>query len=284
MANSKAIAILTFGVASLMTACNSLFYHPDSQVYITPDKMNIRYDNLEISTLDKSSHLSAWRLHSSLKPAKATIVHFHGNAQNMTAHVLYVAWLTQLGFDVITFDYRGYGATVGAPSREKLYEDAQAVLAYVARSDDAVIILGQSLGGAVVIPALAQFLSSISLPKSKQIKALIIDSSFNSYRRLARRKLSQFWLTWPLQWPLSFLISDELSPRDYVRQLNNIPTLLLHGDQDQVIPLVEATELAEAFENKDFWILPGLGHTQALTEVENKIHQQRIVEWIFRQL
>ena len=45
--------------------------------------------------------------------AKATILVFHGNAENLSTHVNSVLWLVQEGFNVFIFDYRGYGGNPG---------------------------------------------------------------------------------------------------------------------------------------------------------------------------
>ncbi|UPT75824.1 MAG: lysophospholipase [Elusimicrobiota bacterium] len=49
-------------------------------------------------------------------PARGTIVHFHGNGENMTSHYLFVYWLALERWNVFTFDYRGYGASGGEKS------------------------------------------------------------------------------------------------------------------------------------------------------------------------
>ena len=137
MSSKHGLFLLLF----MLSACNSVFYYPDSLVYLTPDKLGIVYDELKIPVKNSQekdqpdTFLSAWRLHSKQQPANGTILHFHGNAQNMTAHFLYVAWLTEFGFDVITFDYRGYGSSASLPlklsTREALFEDAIAALSFV---------------------------------------------------------------------------------------------------------------------------------------------------------
>ena len=59
--------------------------------------------------------------------------------------------------------YRGYGQSEGRPSREGLYEDSVAALQYVkGRGDleqDRLFVLGQSIGGANALAALATYRS-----------------------------------------------------------------------------------------------------------------------------
>ena len=50
-------------------------------------------------------------------PVRGTVVFCHGNARNLTWHAQYVQWFTRYGFQVLLFDYRGYGRSDGSPSR-----------------------------------------------------------------------------------------------------------------------------------------------------------------------
>jgi hypothetical protein len=56
------------------------------------------------------------------------------------------------------------------------------------------------------------------------------ESTFASYRGIAREKLANFWLTWPLQVPLSWAVDDDYSPVDAIGRVSPIPVLIIHGD------------------------------------------------------
>ena len=130
--------------------CNNLFYYPDKINYSSPSHLNINYDTLTVKTAD-NEELHVWKLFG--KQEQGVIIQFHGNAQNLTSHYLSVAWLTDHGFSVYTFDYRGYGKSSGKPTRKGLVQDGQAIIEYVCReTKKPVFIIGQSLGGAVAAP------------------------------------------------------------------------------------------------------------------------------------
>jgi alpha-beta hydrolase superfamily lysophospholipase len=253
----------------LLTSCNSLFYFPDRDVYLTPDKVGYQYEKIHIPQGD--TYLSAWKILAKREPKLGTILHFHGNAQNMTAHFLFVAWLSDLGFDVLTFDYRGYGESPGKAEREGIFHDAMAAVTYAEQHSDKFYIIAQSIGGAIAVPAVAEV-------QPKKLQALVIESSFSSYRSIARSKLSGLWLTWPLQWPLSFLVGDSYSPQDYAARIK-VPTLVLHGGQDPVVPIEEGEKLARAFPlaSVEFWVLPDYQHTEVFS---HKDESQKLVEWL----
>ena len=72
------------GLALLLccSACNHLFYYPDQRSYATPKALEIAYRDLAIETAD-GLRLHAWLMEPQGTP-KGTIVHFHGNAQNIS--------------------------------------------------------------------------------------------------------------------------------------------------------------------------------------------------------
>ena len=44
---------------------------------------------------------------------KATVLHLHGNAANISNHLPLVAWLPARGYNVLMIDYRGFGRSAG---------------------------------------------------------------------------------------------------------------------------------------------------------------------------
>lgn len=163
---------------------------------------------------------------------------FHGNAQNMSAHVYYLTWFLEQGFDVMTFDYRGYGQSEGEVDRAGLIADSLLVLQYVHKhfSEQKIILLGQSLGGAKLSVALSQY------PQQNVFSMLILDSTFYSYRSVVRRKIAGIWPLWPFQYPLAFLFSDQKQPGNNYANICS-PTFLTHGTADPVVPFDEAEDI-----------------------------------------
>ncbi len=192
--------------------------------------------------------------------AKGVVIQFHGNAENMTSHFLAVYWLALEGWDVLAFDYRGYGASGGQKSLSGSVEDGRAALAYARAKAPGLplVVIGQSLGGAIALAALDG-------DGGEGLRALVLDSTFSSYRRIAREKLAAHGLTWAFQWPLSrLLFSDRYAPDRLVARRKRVPLLMLHSPDDPVVPYAEGRRLfALAPEPKEFWDVPGAGHTQA---------------------
>lgn len=267
---NKFLFILIFITTLFPLGCNHLFYYPSSENYITPSKFNLKFENILIHTDDEET-LHGWIIHSKNKSPIATIIHFHGNAENISSHFLYTAWLANKGFNIIEFDYRGYGTSTGKPTREGLLLDSQAVLNWAQKNVKTkdIFIIAQSLGGAVVIPAFAK-------TPINNVKAIILDSTFDSYREIAQLKLSNIWLTWPFQWPLSFLITDNLSPIDYIQNIN-IPLIFIHGKNDPVVPFISGYSLfTYAKEPKEFWEVPSSEHCAAFINKDDFFRKKLI--------
>lgn len=263
-----------------VSACDSLFYYPDPDTHFTPDKVNLRFKSITLTEAD-GTRLALWHILPEGRERRAVVIQFHGNAENMTTHFLFVGWLAEQGFDVVTFDYRGYGSSSGTPERHGLVADGRAVvdwaLAQAEFSGKDVFLFGQSLGGAVVLPV------AVATPPYR-LAGVITESTFDSYRDLARTKLADMWLTWPFQWPLSYLVSDDFSPVEAAPRLT-VPFLMIHGTGDTLIPLRHGKRLFEACGSKDkeFWEVPGGAHTAAFGE-DDSIWRDRLVDWLSRHL
>src|SRR5512145_1917489 len=153
MRNSSLLLLVVAVTFSCQGCVGGMFYYPDQEVYDTPDRHGLKYEDVTFPSRDGTS-LSGWFI-PAVGPPKGTVVHFHGNAQNMTSHFGFVSWLPSRGFNLFVFDYRGYGKSAGRPERQGIYEDSLAALDYIATrpgiDHDRLVVLGQSLGGANAI-------------------------------------------------------------------------------------------------------------------------------------
>ncbi len=242
---AAALAALT---AVIQSGCSTVFFYPDQVTYVTPDRLNLAYEDVFLDTADGET-LHGWWLPAQVPEgqAKGTIYYLHGNAQNISSHVFNVAWLPEAGYNVFTLDYRGYGRSTGAPDIEGALHDVETGLRWLARdsrvSAGKLAILGQSLGGALGIA-----LASEWVPRGEQpeLSAVIVDGTFSGFRKIAREKLGNFWLTWPFQIPLSWTIPDDYEGSERIGDIAPVPVLVIHSVRDGIIPFMHGVALYEA--------------------------------------
>lgn len=274
----RTLKLLLFTV--LLTGCTKLFFHPHSYLIDTPDKYGVEYQVENFSAADGTA-LNAWFLPARNKnggEAKATVLFLHGNAENISTHFRSIAWMPAEGYNVLALDYRGFGASGGMPSLAGAQLDIDAamrsLLAHKGVDPNRIVILGQSLGGALAIHYVAHSAYRAN------VRAVVIDSAFYDYRQIAREKLASSYLTWLFQWLPWLIIDNDYSPADSVAALSPIPLLLIQGDQDKVVPLHHTQQLFEkAAEPKERWVIPGTDHTQSMN---SEAVRKKLVEYLSR--
>ncbi len=233
----------------LTALLNSLLFFPTREVLETPARAGLDFEDLEIETED-GERLHGWWVPASAEPVHAHVLLCHGNAGNVGDRVLHAALLSAAGLDVLLFDYRGYGRSTGRPSEDGTHRDAHAARAALLSRPDVdparVVHLGESLGGAV----------ALELALQHPPAGLVLMSTFTSVRDMARRH-------YPVVPPP--LVPDAYPSLRRVPRLR-APLLVLHGDRDEIVPLLHAEALFEAApEPKDLQVIEGVGHNDLVT-------------------
>jgi fermentation-respiration switch protein FrsA (DUF1100 family) len=268
-------AVIFFTIT--LAGCTQIFFQPNRAQVITPEQLGLAHEEVRFSSAG-GPELHGWFL-----PAKGeaagTVLFLHGNAENISTHIVSVAWLPARGFNVFLFDYRGYGASDGKPTLEGIQQDIDAAMhLLLARTDidrNGIIVFGQSLGG-----ALASYYVAHSNVR-EHVRALVIDSAFSSYTGIVREKLASTWLTWPFQWLPSLTVDERFNPLPAMNMISPIPLLVIQGDRDSIVPPHHAQRFYDAArEPKQLWIVAGAGHIQALGE---EVQRDRLVNY-FKQV
>lgn len=172
--------------------------------------------------------LHAWYCRAE-KPV-ASALFCHGNRGNLTISADIIPHLLAANLSVLFFDYRGYGKSSGTPSYEGVLDDAVTA----ARFHDSLrpldlpsILYGFSLGGAVAGQVI----------RRHRFDALILQSTFSNLTAMARMLHPNV--------PLHLLAGDLFDTLASVRKLQ-IPLLVMHGSEDESIPVEMAHELFDA--------------------------------------
>lgn len=191
--------------------------------------------------------------------AKAVVVQFHGNGQNLSSHFRSLYWVLDHNMSLFAFDYPGYGGSEGSPNPKNTVEAGrQAILVAKQKWPHLpVIVVGQSLGGAVAMQTLIEADAELR----SQIALVVIESSFDSYQKIGQAVLAKNWVTWPFQWLSYLLLSDQHAPYAKISKLAPLRLLIIHEDQDQVVPSWFAQRIfSQAAEPKAIHIFEGQSH------------------------
>jgi fermentation-respiration switch protein FrsA (DUF1100 family) len=205
-------------------------------------------EEVRFKTCDGLS-LHGWFINTHNGPPAATVIFFHGNGGNISILGWLGEALARRGFDVLLFDYRGYGRSEGTVSGEQgIYRDADAAYDYVLNERGVqprrLVLYGQSLGTTAVVDVASR----------REVGAIILESGLSSATDMAANMFP--WLPRRLH-------SLGTNRFESARKLSSVhcPVLVTHGDPDPTIPVEQGRKLYEAAnEPKKLLIVPGAGH------------------------
>ena len=232
-ATTVAMAALLFLVAIWLLQ-RRLIYFPTANVPSLAEALpGARL--IEINTSDGLT-LSGWFL-AAPHPTAAVLV-LNGNAGNRAHRAPLARALLDRGYEVLLFDYRGYGGNEGSPSEEGLALDAGAALTALAEvaTADRMILFGESLGAAV-----ATRLAVDSPPA-----ALILRSPFPSLPAVAA-------VHYPYL-PARLLLRDRYDISQSVGQIKS-PLLVVAGSADSIVPTHLSRAVYERASANAHWVL-----------------------------
>jgi pimeloyl-ACP methyl ester carboxylesterase len=207
------------------------------QSFVFPDP----YKELFITT---GSGVKLHGLLFSTPGAKGLIFYLHGNAGSVNGWGEVASTYLRLEYDVFILDYRGYGKSEGnITSEAQLIQDVQDVYAHFLKTYEQrnIVVLGYSLG-----TGLAAKIAAANAPRM-----LILQAPYSSLTDMMRHSMS-FLPT--------FLLKYKLDTHDILSTCQ-MPIVVFHGDQDEVIPYSQSLKLQALLKPGDTLItLRGVGH------------------------
>ena len=224
-----------------------MVYFPDRAITATPAEVGLDYSDVYLTTGD-GVRIHGWHVPGE---SRTTLLWLHGNAGNISNRVDNIAVLNRLtGLSVLIVDYRGYGLSEGSPSENGLYLDAEAAFQYLTMEIgldpvEDIVLFGRSLGVGV----------AAEMATRHAVRCVILESGFTSVMGMARA-------TYPalLVHALTPLIDARYDTLSKISLLNS-PVMVVHGEQDDIVPFAMARELFEAAsEPRRLHAVPGASH------------------------
>lgn len=181
------------------------------------------------------------RLHAWHVKGEPLILYFGGNAEE-------VSWMLEEGTrrlpgaGWLLVDYRGYGASGGAPSEKALVQDALQWHDHVSKHSRRIFVFGRSLGTGV----------SAQLAAARPVAGVIAIAPYDSLAAVGQRH-------YPFL-PVGLLLRHRFDSAALAPQIK-APLLCLVAERDEVIPAAHSRELYEAWGGEKRWVeLRGAGH------------------------
>ena len=211
------------------------------------------------------------RFHMTEDTSSANILFFHGNGEIVSDYDDIGPMYNEQNMSLLAVDFRGYGSSDGSPTITAMMADGIAALKEVKNwlSDNnrtgRLIVMGRSLGSAPALEVASRY--------PDDIDALIIESGFAE--------------TLPLLATLGVDVektglteSDGFHHIEKIRQVKK-PTMILHAQNDQIIPISNGTVLQMecGSSSREIQIVPGAGHNNII-DVTGRMYFEVINQFI----
>jgi hypothetical protein len=190
------------------------------------------------------ARLVMWR--AAGRAARPLVLYFHGNAGGLVNRAARFALFANAGLGLVMPSYRGYSGSQGQPSEAANIADAEAVLQMLVAEGCPprdIVLYGESLGTGVAVQLAAKY----------PVRGLVLEAPYSSTVDIGR------WRA-PLL-PVDCIMRDRYESVRHIAGVR-VPLLILHGEQDGVIPIRYGQKLfAAANEPKTFIAYPQGHHS-----------------------
>lgn len=207
-----------------------LIYFPDTTPVPPAARVVPAAEDVTLVTSD-GLELGAWYVPAVDTERSVTVLVANGNGGNRAARAPMAAELAAAGFDVLLFDYRGYGGNPGSPSSDGLLRDALAARDHLVQErripPERLLYFGESLGAGVVT----------ALADRHPPAGLLLRSPFVSLAAVSRHH-------YPFL-PAGWLLRDEFAVAELIAGVD-VPTTVVYGSADTIVPPRQSREVAAA--------------------------------------
>jgi uncharacterized protein len=255
--NNKLYGLLSLGLiaavgAAYTAAIGWLWLRQERLLFeptpLPPDHVLSTDPDVQELTIDvPGAKLSA--AHLRVPDSRGVVFFLHGNSGNLTDCLVDLDAFRHARFDVVMFDYRGYGKSTGCiESEDQLRADVRYVWEYFAGQYEGkrIVISGQSLGTALAAGLAAELTAAGRAPD-----LTLLVSPYCSMRELGDE-------LYP--WVPSQVLRYPLHTAEHAGRLSG-PVMLMHGDKDELIGIHHSEKLCTAMPHAQLFRVEGAGHS-----------------------
>ncbi len=233
----RLLKTLLLGLPLLITGgCKEYFVE---QLAFLPERAShyppSQFSNTQEIWLSSHNELRIHGFYLSNTDSDKVVLFFHGNAGNVFSRLNHADRIRNMGLNVLLIDYQGYGKSEGKPSELGVYQDAETAYQYALNElgfmTDNIYVYGRSIGST----------AAIDLATNHNIAKTVLIAPLQSGRAMAK-EMGFGWL--------DFLVKGVFDNYEKSKQIVS-PVLIIHGEQDRIVPVEQGQALYEAFVSKN---------------------------------
>ncbi|MFH1320347.1 MAG: alpha/beta fold hydrolase [Bacteroidota bacterium] len=228
--------ILVFAILGI-TLCITLYniqekliFHPE----ILPQDYQFDFEQqFEELYYDVDEKVKINALHFKADSTKGAVLYFHGNAGSLKGWGYIAEDFTRNGYDLLIFDYRGFGKSTGKITNEEgLHNDAEIIYKKLLKDypEEDIVIYGRSIGTGI----------AVKLASENSPKMLILETPYFSLPDLAKYHMPYI--------PHSLALKYTFKTYLWITKVK-CPVHIFHGTEDRIVPYNSSIRLLNLLEN-----------------------------------
>jgi len=264
-------------------AASSLTQFERTTIDSDPADFGLEYVDVSFPSRDGLILRGWWLEGGDDNPIIAVVHGSEGNRAHPAERMLgIVKDLVSYGYNVLMLDMRGHGESDGKHISAGYYErnDLLGAIDYIRQCsiESKIGVIGFSMGAAA---------SLMAAPESEEIDAVVADSAYADIVSIIesefskRSNLPKFFIPIILSIAKNIYEIDftAIKPEEAVREIP-VPVFIIHGEQDDTVPVQHAYRLKEASQNLDskLWIVPEAQHANSYL-VRPAEYKERVISF-----
>lgn len=232
-----------------------------------PDDIGLKIQEVNFPSV-KGQAIYAWKVVSN--PDFPSLILVHGWGKNIERMTPYMRNLCCRGFNLLSFDARGHGNSHKEDHMTmlKFAEDISSAVEFILQDEKQlnkeISLIGLSIGGASSI---------LAASRDERIRKVVTVGAFAHplvvmRKQLRDRHVPYFPFTWLffkfIKWRTE-LNFDDIAPESNIGKAK-ADFLLIHGQEDKIVPIEQGRKLKKAQPNAQLWEIPLRGHSNCHIE------------------